>query len=190
MFNLRLVAAVGGALVAALAIATIATGRVVDDGAPGADYTIGGGRFGPGCFEPAPDPPLCFANPRDFSVDAHALGNGRARGVWFYGNNDTGFSLSGRVMCITRQGNRSVVGGIVTDSSDPGSIGLGFDQYYIDNGPVGSSIRDSSSAAFLDPLDAPGWPPGFPRRCPSTPTSPAGYLPVHSGDVDVDSSEN
>jgi len=186
MNRLRLAAALGGALVAALAVATIAAGRVTDDARPGPDYTIGGGRFGPGCFEPPSDPPLCFSRPRDFSVDAHATGHGHAVGIWFYGNNETDFSLTGRVLCMTREEGSAVVGGVVTDSSDPNSIGLGFVQYYVDNGPVGGPVRDSSSAAFLDPLDAPGWPHGFPRVCPSSTTSPAGYLPVHSGDVDID----
>jgi hypothetical protein len=189
MFRIRLLAALSGALFAGLTVATIAAAHQIGDDTssrPG-DYAIGGGRFGPGCFEPVPNPPLCFARPRDFSVDAHAKGNGKARGIWFYGNNDTGFSLTGRVTCLNREGNMAVVGGVITESPDPGSVGLGFVQYYVDNGPVGGAVRDLSSAANLDPLDASTWPAGFPSVCPSPPTSPAGYLPVHSGDVDVDS---
>jgi hypothetical protein len=189
MFKVRVLAAIGGALVAALAVATIATGRVADDGSPSPEAVVGGGRFGPGCFEPS-NPPLCFSTPRDFSVGARATGNGHALGVWFYGNNDTGSSFTGRVMCMRRLGNTAVVGGVVTEASNPANVGFGFTQYYVDNGPVGGAVRDSASAAFVDSLESPSWPRGFPRVCPSSTTSPAGYMAVHSGDVAVAADED
>jgi hypothetical protein len=189
MFRIRLLAALTAALFAGLSVATLATARELgdDDQDLPHDYVVGGGRFGPGCFEPASNPPFCFPRPRDFSVDAHANGNGRVRGVWSYGNNDGVFSNTGRVTCLIREGDRAVVGGVITESSDPGSVGFGFAQYYVDNGPPGGAARDLSSPAFVDPLDSPFWPPGFPSVCPSAPESPAGYQAVHSGDVDVDS---
>jgi hypothetical protein len=187
MFRIRLVAALTGALLAGLAVATIATADETDgDPASPHDYAVGGGRFGPGCFEPLSDPPLCFPRPRDFSIDAHATPNGRAGGIWFYGNNEGTFSNEGRVTCLIREGNEAVVGGVITASSNPPSVGFGFVQHYVDNGPPGGPARDLASPAFVDPLDSSFWPPGFPRVCPP-PGSPAGYQAMHSGDVDIDS---
>ena len=139
------------------------------------DYAVGGGRFGPGCFTGG----VCFAKPRDFSVDAHADRKDKhVSGRLFYGNNEGALSVAVDVTCLRLSGNRAVVGGI-------DQFGNGATMFLIDNGPPGPGARDLASPLDVDTLDAPQWPAGFPYVCPSLDGNAAGYQEVHSGDVQV-----
>jgi hypothetical protein len=145
-------------------------------GRPDDPFVAGGGRLGPGTF------PSGFTIPaRDFSVDAHVKKQGEnVYGFLTTGRNGIG-SVQTDVTCVSIDGNRAVVGGIKR------TTGGGRVVFLIDNGPPSSTVRDQSSAWFVDPLDAEGWPDGFPYVCP-TPDSAingTGYLDIHSGDIVV-----
>jgi hypothetical protein len=148
------------------------------------DRVYGGGQFGPGCFS---NSSLCFANPRNFAVDAHAQGDGTEPvGNSTYGT--PGNSENYRsVTCLRVEGNSAVVGGIIESGANAGA---GYVEYFVDRGGPGLGDRDLASPSLIDPLDSPEWPAGFPTTCPS-PTSgwPAGgppiYREVDEGDVIV-----
>ncbi|HEU5280230.1 MAG TPA: hypothetical protein VFU26_15175 [Gaiellaceae bacterium] len=148
------------------------------------DRVYGGGQFGPGCFS---NSTLCFANPRNFAVDAHAEGDGsETAGNSTYGT--PGFTENFRsVRCLRVEGNRAVIGGVIESGAN---AGFGYVEYFVDRGGPGLGDRDLASPSLLDPLDSLGWPAGFPSTCPS-PTSgwpaagPPVYLEVDEGDIVV-----
>ena len=145
-------------------------------------HVYGGGHFGPGCFDGPGN--LCFAKPRDFSIDAHRIA-GIVTGTLNYG-----FGLlliRGQITCMTVVGNRAAVGGIVRSTGDGSGIGAPFIFQVVDNRPYNGSSADSSSAVYLlDPGDTfPGEPAGFPYVCPSSPASWYGYQDLSGGDVVV-----
>jgi hypothetical protein len=147
------------------------------------DRVYGGGQFGPGCFS---NGTFCTLNPRNFAVDAHAQGDGsEATGNSNYGT--PGLAESYRsVTCVRVEGNKAAIGGVVTSGDDTGA---GYVEYFVDRGGPGLGDRDLSSPSFIDPLDSPNWPAGFPSVCPSPTTGfPAGppiYREVDEGDVVV-----
>jgi hypothetical protein len=65
------------------------------------------------------------------------------------------------VECIATSGGRAVLGGV-----DP-TNGQGFAIWVIDDGVLGSPVRDQASFAQVDTLDSGIWPTGFPQTCPS-----------------------
>jgi hypothetical protein len=148
-----------------------------------AAHVYGGGQFGPGTF---PNGNLTFANPRDFSVDAHKIGT-LVTGHVYYGRNGGLLLLGVDVKCLAVKGNTAAIGGIVRETGDGQDVGHGFVMFLKDNGSPNSPTRDQSSAAFVDPLEVPGWPAGFPYVCPAPdgPFNTVGWLDVHSGDVVV-----
>ena len=162
--------------------AAVAYSAIVSDGVTDQTFVSGGGRFGPGTFPSG----FTIAQPRDFSVDAHVDKKGaKVTGVFYYGNN-SGPSLiaDGNVTCVSIEGNRSAVGGVVSSGA---FAGYGFVVFLTDNGTPASAMRDQSSPVFLDVLASTDWPAGFPTVCP-TPSSgynTIGYLDIHSGDVIV-----
>lgn len=181
--NKALVAlAVIGALIGSGAAYSSAT-----SGGPSDDpFVVGGGRFGPGCFDVQTS--FCFANPRDLSIDAHLEKQGtKVSGVGQYGNNDSTFGIRFDVTCVSVSGNGAAVGGVVRSSSDPTFVGYGALIFLRDNGPPGQATRDRSSPLFLDALASTDWPAGFPYTCPAPDSTfnTIGFLPVHSGDIVV-----
>lgn len=188
MLRLRLLAALAGALVAGLTVATIATARGFDDddGPRARAYTFGVGTFGPGCWETHAGP---FCTPFNYTV--RLLGVRRGRGGRAWGeferrNNVTGGRLTGRVTCMSVLGNRASIGGFFTPTSAafPGDP---FLIYVEDNGTLGTATPDQVSALVALPPgdpDLPLMPARFPRVCPST-DSLYGYLPLTSGDITV-----
>ena len=146
------------------------------------DRLYGGGQFGPGCF---PNSTLCFAHPRNVSVDAHADGSdGDAVGNFNYGAPGGAGTLDDRdrVTCVRIEGNHAAIGGLT-------NAGLGFVWYAVDRGGPATGDRDLASPEYLDSLEAPVWPAGFPNVCPSPVTGAPGLEPIyqeaHSGDIVV-----
>jgi hypothetical protein len=177
-----------GALVAVLAL--IGAGVAYAAASPSAklqkqDRVYGGGQFGPGCFT---DSDLCFSTARNFSLDAHAEGDGTEA----VGNSNyaapggAGFVRS--VTCLRVDGNKAVIGGLILSSGDPSQVGFGYVQYFVDRSGPGAGPRDLAGPMLFDALDQPGWPAGFPAVCPpptGTPDLPATYQEVHAGDIVV-----
>lgn len=192
MLRLRLFAALAGALLAGLSVATIAAARSDDGGAGPAmrDYAYGVGNFGPGCWETHGGP---FCTPFNYTV--RLLGvrrghSGRAWGEFQRRNNVTGGSFTGRVTCMGVDGNRASIGGFlnVAATPQPGiAVGDPFLFYVEDNGTLGSATPDQISALVVLPPgdpDLPLMPVAFPWVCPSADTL-YGYMPLTSGDITV-----
>jgi hypothetical protein len=187
MNRLRLLAALAGALIAGLMVATIAAAQ--SDEGPGTkrNYSFGVGNFGPGCWQTEGGP---FCVPFDYTMRLLGVGretSGRAWGEFERRNNPNGRSFSGRVTCMTVDGNRAAIGGFltITASPQPGfEVGNPFVIYVEDNGTLGTSTPDQISAlAVFAPEEA--LPVArFPWVCPPA-DSTLGYLPLTSGDITV-----
>ncbi len=184
MLRLRLLAALIGALVAGLSVATIAVARGYDDddGPRAHAYAFGVGSFGPGCWQ-TDGGPFCVP----FNYTARLLGvqtgrSHRAWGVFERRNNVTGGTFMGRVTCMNVSGNRASIGGFLT--APPAAIGDPFLIYVEDNGTLGTTTSDRISAlsAFAPEEALPV--ARFPRVCPSA-ESTLGYLPLTNGDITV-----
>lgn len=191
MLRIRLLAAIAGALLAGLSVATIAS-AVTDEGSttPTAqDHAFGAGNFGPGCWQTTAGP---FCTPYNYTFRLLGIQRGdstQAWGVFERRNNVTGGGLHGEVTCMTTSGNRAAVGGYLSASSSqfPDEP---FVIWVEDNGTLGAATPDQISALLVLPPDDPGlefMPEGFPRVCPSA-DSLSGYLPLTSGDITVDGS--
>jgi hypothetical protein len=147
------------------------------------DRVYGGGQFGPGCFS---NSTVCFLNPRNFAVDAHAQGDGsEAVGDSTYGT--PGFAESYRnVTCLRVEGDKAAISGVITSGADAGA---GYVEYFVDRGGPGPGSRDLVSPEYVDPLSSSNWPAGFPAECPPPTTGfPAGppiYREVGEGDIVV-----
>jgi hypothetical protein len=149
------------------------------------DRVYGGGQFGPGCFSSV----ICFANPRNVAVDAHAQGDGtEVAGTSTYGSPSSTFDQRKDISCLRVDGNRAVIGGTI--QSGPGA-GDFYAQYFVDRGGPSAAPGnlDLVSPSFEDSPSAEGWPAGFPSTCPS-PTAgfPGGepvYLELDEGDIVV-----
>ena len=173
-------------LTVALLIALAGAGAAYSAVAPrhlfrGQDRVYGGGQFGPGCFS---DGVTCFANPRNFAVDAHGIDNA-ARGEGTYGTPGIGNNVRS-VRCLRVDGSAAVVGGIVRRGPN---AGFGYVQYFVDRGGPGLGDRDLVSPTLIDPLDAAAWPARFPNVCPSPTEIPGGGAPMYreldEGDIVV-----
>jgi hypothetical protein len=145
-------------------------------------HVYGGGHFGAGCFDGPGN--VCFAHPRDFSVDAHRIA-GVVGGTLNYGQG--GLLIRGQITCMTVVGNRAAMGGIVRATGDGSDIGTPFVVQLVDNGPpIGSSGDRSGAVDLLAPGETfPGEPQGFPYVCPASPDSWYGYQDLSGGDVVV-----
>lgn len=181
MLRIRLLAALAGALLAGLAVATIGGAYGYDGGSPPApSNAFGVGNFGPGCWQTDAGP---FCVP--FNYTARLLGvqlgeSNRAWGVFERRNNVTGGVFIGDVTCVSISGNRASVGGLLTGQA----AGSPFLVYVEDNGTLGTTTPDQVSAlAFFAPEEALPV-AGFPRVCPSA-DSTLGYLPLTSGDITI-----
>lgn len=193
MFRIRLLSAVTGALVAGLAVATIATARGDAGGLGKRDIVFGAGTFGPGCAETHAGP-FCITAQFTFRLLARSRGHGgRASGVFERRNDVNGNTFLTEVTCANVEGNRAAIGGIVTrtPSPDPSSgTGVPFILYVEDNGTLDRS--DGTTPDRISPFavlpegdpDLSLMPEGFPRVCPS-PESIYGYFPLTSGDITV-----
>lgn len=190
MLRLRLLAALAGACLAGLSVATIAGAWALEDeGQPRSrEYTFGAGTFGPACWQTHAGP-FCAPFSYTFRLLGARRGNGRAWGVFERRNNVTGGVFTGRVTCVNVAGNRAAVGGILTRT--PGQPGITdgdpFLVYVEDNGPLDSTTPDQISALVVLPEgdpDLPLMPARFPRVCPSA-DSIYGYAPLTSGDITV-----
>jgi hypothetical protein len=182
VFSKRVV--LSGLALVALATAGIAYSAT----SPGAklakqDRLYGGGQFGPGCFS---NSSVCFSNPRNFAVDAHAQGDGtEAVGDGTYGTPGSNESTRS-VTCLRVEGNAAAIGGVILSGAN---AGFWYAQYFVDRGGPGLGDRDLASPSFVDPPGAADWPDGFPYTCPSPATGfPAGppiFLEVDEGDLVV-----
>jgi len=175
---LLVLAALGALVGSGAAYSSLAAGGPSED-----PFVVGGGRFGPGCFDVLTT--TCFVNPRDLSVDAHLEKKGtKVTGIAWYGNNDGGLRIRVDVTCVSIVGNRAAVGGIIRESTGGGLDGYGALIFLIDNGSPGQPTRDRSSPLFNGPL-GPAWPEGFPYTCPAPDSSlnNVGFQAVHSGDI-------
>jgi hypothetical protein len=188
MNRLRLLAAVLGALVAGLSVATIAGATSSEDAQSSTrSNTFGVGNFGPGCWASEGAPPFCV--PYNYTARLLAVQRGESPGAWGVferRNNVTGGRLVGRVTCVTIEGNRASIGGIL----EPPSVQFPGEPFVIwveDNGTLGTGTSDQISALVVLPPDDPAWasmPATFPQVCPSA-DSQSGYLPLTSGDITV-----
>jgi hypothetical protein len=192
MLRIRLLAAIARALLAGLAVATIAGAQPFDDddGPPARDYAFGAGSFGPGCWE-THSGPFCTTN----NYTARLLGvrhgpGGRAWGEFQRRNHVGGGSLAGRVMCMNIEEDRASIGGFLTVAATPQpgiETGDPFLLYVEDNGEIVAATPDRISALVTLPEgdpDRPLMPAGFPYVCPSA-DSLYGYRPLTSGDITV-----
>ena len=184
MLRIRLFAALVGAVLAGLAVATIAA---ADDegGSRASSAAFGVGTFGPGCWQTGGGP---FCTPFNYTIRLLGVKTGygqRAWGEFQRRNNVTGGGFTATVTCMNIVGNEASVGGYLdTTGQFPGDP---FVIHVEDNGVLGSSTPDQVSALAAFPPDDPGWallPAGFPRVCPPA-ESTLGYLPLTSGDVTV-----
>lgn len=188
MLRIRLLAALVGALVAGLCVATVAgAGRSDDDGPKTRTHLFGAGTYGPACWDTIRGP-FCPPYTYEFRLLGLQRGHGRASGVFERRNMQLGSVYSGRVTCLTVTGNRAAVGGILT-AAPPGVSNPGdpFLVYVEDNGPLGSPSEDRISALLVLPPGDPDWPlmpARFPRVCPSA-DSLFGYAPLTAGDITV-----
>jgi hypothetical protein len=192
MNRIRLLAALAGALLAGLTVSTIAAARDFDGDNGGAPrgYVFGVGTYGPACWQTDGGP---FCTPFSYTSRLLAVqqGNGRAWGLFERRNNVNSNTFAGRVTCTTIDGNRAVIGGMLT--RQPGSAGpvdTPFVIYVEDNGAPGSSMPDQISALAIFPAGDPGladMPARFPAVCP-TARSIYGYAPLTSGDITVSES--
>lgn len=190
MLRLRLLAALAGALVAGLSVATIASADG-EESPPAAQrgYAFGAGTFGPGCWETHAGP---FCTPFNYTLRLLGVQGGggpRAWGLFERRNNTTGTSLAGRVTCMNVHGNRASIGGFFEQVATQPGFGVGdpFVFYVEDNGALGSSTPDQVSALAALPEgdpDRPLMPAAFPYVCPSA-NSIYGYLSLTSGDITV-----
>ena len=187
MSRIRLLGAIAGALAAGLSVATIAAAT---GGGPqlARDYTYGVGNYGPACWQTHGGP---FCSPFHFTSRLLAVqqGNQRAWGQFERHNNDNGGTFFGPVTCVTVDGNRAAIGGVLTEApGQPGiSVGDPYIVYVEDNGRPGSTSADEISVLAILPEgdpDRPLMPPGFPDVCPSA-DSIYGYAPLTSGDITV-----
>lgn len=189
--RLMLVAAIAGAIVAALSAGQIAAARS-DEAPKRRDHAFGAGTFGPGCWQTHGGP---FCVP--YSYTARILGVQRGHGHRAWGeferrNHGTGGVFSGSVTCTNVSGNRAAIGGFLTQTPGGPGVGAGdpFIVYVADNGPLASEARDEISALAVLPAgdpDRPLMPARFPRTCPSA-DSIYGYLPLATGDITVSES--
>ncbi|HET7856957.1 MAG TPA: hypothetical protein VFL41_10915 [Gaiellaceae bacterium] len=188
MFRVRLLAALLGALVAGLAVATIAVGSGAESATPGRDHVFGAGTFGPGCWEGRRGT-LCV--PYNYTVRLLGISegeSGRARGVMERRNNVLGGTFLGEVTCMTVNGNEAAVGGVLISTPSGDFVGDPFLLYVRDRGILGDS--DGSEPDQISALAA--FPPGdpdlslmpgrFPEVCPAA-DSLYGYLPLTAGDI-------
>jgi hypothetical protein len=167
-YTLLVVAAVAALAASGAAYSSLAAGGPSDD-----PFVVGGGRLGPGTF-----PGGFTILSRDFSVDAHVEKKGqKVTGLFSTGRNGISSSQT-NVTCVSIDGNQAVVGGV-------DNFGSGRVVFLIDNGPPSRAVRDQSSPNFVDPVDSPNWPIGFPYVCPAPNSgfNQQGYLDVHSGDI-------
>jgi hypothetical protein len=190
MSRIRLLSAIAGALAAGLSVATIAaaTGGGVERVR---DYTFGVGNFGPACWQTHGGQ---FCSPFNFTSRILAVqqGNQRAWGQFERHNNVNGGTFFGPVACITVDGNRAAIGGVLTE--EPGQPGISAGDPYViyveDNGPPGGSSADQISVLAVLPPGDPDlalMPTEFPNVCPSA-DSIFGYAPLTSGDITVSES--
>jgi hypothetical protein len=137
--------------------------------------------------------------PRDASIDAHSLKNGKAYGAFRAGRNAAAeFLLEARITCVSAVGNKALVGGIITaDNFPPPVVGEDFLWYAIDNGGPGGTSPDRESAIWRDADGSLGqgsfpttFPADWPNTCPAADAAIAGdttlgHRAVQGGDLVV-----
>ena len=135
------------------------------------------------------DPTFTTGVARNLAVDAHAEGNGSDA----VGNSAQNNQTARTVTCLSVDGNKAAVGGVVLASSigNPGDLYL---QYFVDRGTSSpSALRDWTSALYTGSPTSQNsaWPPGFPYVCPpaggsaSDPPEFPAYLEMAGGDITV-----
>jgi len=155
-------------------------------GGPAQDNVYGGGRYGAATTNGSRP---FFVSLREFSIDAHAnpVGGG-AYGTVAIGNPNNGnLTLEGEITCLEVEGNAAVAGGYVRENVNPDFIGFAFFVYFQDFGRAGSGTLDRGTATFLDRLDSPDLPKGFPKKCAPVDNDAfgLGFVPFVAGDVVV-----
>lgn len=107
----------------------------------------------------------------EFLVNAWITENGRVSGLYKYGN-VSGLLLSGPLTCAKVAGNRAVIGGPISRTSDSAFAGTSFLVFLTDNGrhQFGQIGPDIVSQTYISPV-FPGtvgdMPADFPAHCPA-----------------------
>ena len=181
----RLLVSLGVSLVALAALAAVASATHSNGQGPNQDTLHGTARLDL-------DTPFgTFPSQQHINASAHPRGNKDVIGH-FYTRIDAGpptfppgteENLSGDVLCLTADGNRSNDRGVITDSEGPVPVtGLGVFALHVDNGEPGKGGKDNppdEAAGALTPPPGPG-----PVICP--PPSPfASGHPVEQGNFVV-----
>jgi hypothetical protein len=180
---MKLIAAVLGALVAAVALtATSLAASADDDGnANRADQLFGGGRFQ---FDFDQSEGGVLILPRELSIYATGRNGKNGTGTRWYGNPNAASPVgSAEITCVNVEGTLGVVAGATT----PGQLqGMPYVQYFDDDGPPGPGQDMITPVFILAATDLANMPRGFPRVCPSA-TPPAAWgavwAPLESGDI-------
>ena len=103
-----------------------------------AHAAVGAGTFGPGCTSGGSE----FCDDRSFSFHLAAVSGSSGSPAFGYfdrKNVANGNTFVGAVTCLSVVGNKTAVGGFVTQPSDP--PGVPFLVYVADNGPPGPGDR-------------------------------------------------
>jgi hypothetical protein len=169
--------AVGAAAVAgALALVSFAQSTT----GPNAQLANQDRAYGGGTYTPS--------NTRNFAIDAHAVGAAA------YGNVEYATPATLReeeVTCLTVSGNKAILGGVITEATDPTFVGLLWLWVVQDNGSPISGTPDTAPFQDLAPAGDPSWPAGFPQVCPSLDVSinlvGNVFFPLIGGDIVVHS---
>jgi hypothetical protein len=178
-------------LVAVALTAVVGAGVAYSASSPSAklakqDRVWGGGHVAAGSCS-VNVPTFCPPDARNFAVDAHAEGDGSGAA----GNSAYNAHASRTVTCLSVNGNKAAIGGVVLVGGNIGNPGDVYVQYFVDRGTTSLSTpqHDYMSAIYTvtPPLNA-EWPEGFPYVCPpaeGTSTLPPVYLEIDGGDVSV-----
>jgi hypothetical protein len=164
------------AIVALIAGAGIAYAAGSGGGLPGGEPAVwGGGHFYFTQYDVT----------RDFSIVATPDG-----GKWIYGIDGSGPRIVGAVKCMRVSGNNAVIGGIIREAPySPENVGLTFLWYVTDNGMLGATALDQTSAGYVSPESEGfgGTTKYFPYVCPPFSAKP-GDTPMYDltgGDIVV-----
>jgi len=174
-----------------LASLVLALGPVSADNTT-ALITGGGWRLGNVAFPAFAGKPI-----REFTVNVWSTDSRRVIGFYRFGSIG-GTTFSGPVTCAKVAGNRAVIGGPITITSDPGLAGKSFLVFLTDNGPhrFGQIGPDTLSQTYLLPDDVqpggslgPGLdiPTNFPARCPAADGTASSAADVNdmTGDIAI-----
>lgn len=135
-------------LTATCALVAAGSGTAASDGATAVnERVVGPLSFAAGAStSPVPG----FTTPRRLAFAAALLPNGSAIGHVFVTNPRVGDSHAS-LNCFIRQGNQAILGGVITQSSDPAAVGLGV-AFAVQDGPDAISFFLNNGPGFIPQL--------------------------------------